>query len=72
MRSTVTGNNQLRIPAALARKLGIERGSRVAWEETDALIAGSAHVHSVTLVHRDSHFDAIPDALLDTLRLPPR
>lgn len=35
MQSTVTGRNQVSIPARLARKLGIHRGSRVAWEETD-------------------------------------
>ena len=34
MRSTVTGRNQVSIPARLARKLGIRRGTRLAWEET--------------------------------------
>jgi AbrB family looped-hinge helix DNA binding protein len=34
MQSTVTGRNQISIPAKLARKMGIHRGSRLVWEET--------------------------------------
>jgi bifunctional DNA-binding transcriptional regulator/antitoxin component of YhaV-PrlF toxin-antitoxin module len=32
MITTVTGKNQVRIPAELARRLGIEAGQRIAWE----------------------------------------
>ena len=32
MITTVTGKNQIRIPAELARKLNIEAGQRIAWE----------------------------------------
>ena len=36
----------------------------------DALIAGCATAAGLTLVHRDSHLDAIPTAVLAVLRLP--
>ena len=32
IRSTVTGKNQVTIPAAIARKLKIEPGMRIEWE----------------------------------------
>ena len=35
----------------------------------DALIAACALVHGAVLVHRDAHFNAIPQELLPTLRL---
>ena len=36
----------------------------------DALIAGCAVAAGLTLVHRDSHLDGIPTAVLAVLRLP--
>ena len=36
----------------------------------DALIAGCAMAAGLILVHRDSHLDAIPTAVLAVLRLP--
>lgn len=36
----------------------------------NALIAGCAAAHKLTLVHRDEHLDAIPLAQLAALRLP--
>jgi len=36
----------------------------------DGLIAATAVVHNLTLVHRDSHFDAIPTNLLPQIHLP--
>jgi AbrB family looped-hinge helix DNA binding protein len=41
MITTVTGKNQITIPAALARKLSIEPGQRIDWEigEDGVLIA---------------------------------
>jgi predicted nucleic acid-binding protein len=36
---------------------------------TDALIAGCAISNAATLVHRDKHLDAIPVALLKSIRL---
>jgi bifunctional DNA-binding transcriptional regulator/antitoxin component of YhaV-PrlF toxin-antitoxin module len=36
MISTVTGKNQISIPAALARKHGVEAGWSVEWREGDA------------------------------------
>jgi len=38
----------------------------------DALIAGCAGYHGLTLVHRDKHMDAIPPDQLTVLRLPDR
>lgn len=38
----------------------------------DALIAACAAVRGAILVHRDSHFDAIPGSVLPTLRLSPK
>jgi AbrB family looped-hinge helix DNA binding protein len=35
MRSTVTGKNQVTIPAELARRLSIRPGCRLEWVETD-------------------------------------
>lgn len=35
----------------------------------DALIAGCAAAHGAVLVHRDPHFDVIPDSLLKTWNL---
>jgi AbrB family looped-hinge helix DNA binding protein len=41
MITTVTGKNQITIPAKLARKLGIESGQRIDWSigEDDVLVA---------------------------------
>lgn len=36
----------------------------------DGLIAATAFVHQLTLVHRDPHMTAIPDPDLDQMRLP--
>lgn len=36
----------------------------------DALIAGCAAANGLTLVHRDPHFDHVPRAELDAVRLP--
>lgn len=38
----------------------------------DALIAGCAACHRLTLVHRDKHMDAIPSDQVAVLRLPDR
>ncbi|MCB0098019.1 MAG: PIN domain-containing protein [Caldilineaceae bacterium] len=36
----------------------------------DALIAATAAVHGLILVHRDSHLAAIPSAFVDQIQLP--
>lgn len=38
----------------------------------DGLIAATAIVHNLTLVHRDPHFAHIPFNLLSQMRLPPK
>jgi len=38
----------------------------------DAMIAGCAAAHDLTLVHRDRHMDAIPANQVTVLRLPDR
>jgi len=38
----------------------------------DALIASTALVNELTIVHRDAHIEAIPESLLRQIRLPDR
>lgn len=38
----------------------------------DSLIAATAAVHGLTLVHRDPHMDSIPESLVKKLRLSDR
>ena len=48
--------------AVRAFELGSACASRLPL--ADALIAACANVHEATLIHRDPHFDGIPDGLL--------
>jgi predicted nucleic acid-binding protein len=50
-----------------AVQLRTEGGDRLAL--ADCLIAGCAAVHGAVLVHRDAHFDAIPERLLRQMNI---
>ncbi|MEI7911010.1 MAG: PIN domain-containing protein [Verrucomicrobiota bacterium] len=56
--------------AATLAAIRIHRASPIRLPMVDALIAGCAAAAGLTLVHRDSHMDAIPAGELKMLRLP--
>jgi predicted nucleic acid-binding protein len=61
------------IPAdeAIAHQAILIRAATPAWLPTiDGLIAATAAIQGVTLVHRDPHLAAIPNHLLQQIQLP--
>jgi len=58
--------------AAALAAIRIHCASPIRLPMVDALIAGCAAAAGLTLVHRDSHMDAIPTGELTVLRLPDR
>jgi predicted nucleic acid-binding protein len=56
--------------AAVLAAMNIAQGCASRLPLVDALIAGCAACHHLTLVHRDQHMDAIPSGHLPVLRLP--
>jgi len=56
--------------AATLAAIRIHRACPIRLPMVDALIAGCAAAARLTLVHRDSHMDAIPVGELTMLRLP--
>ena len=56
--------------AATLAAIRVHRASPTRLPMVDALIAGCAAAAGLTLVHRDSHMDAIPAGELKMLRLP--
>jgi predicted nucleic acid-binding protein len=56
--------------AAALAAIRIRRACLARLPVVDALIAGCAAAHGLTLVHRDKHMDDIPAAQVVTLRLP--
>lgn len=58
--------------AATLAAMKIRHGCTDRLPLVDALIAGCAACHHLTLVHRDTHMDAIPSDQVAVLRLPDR
>jgi len=58
--------------AAALAAMSIRHASANRLPLVDALIAGCAACHRLTLVHRDKHMDAIPADQVVMLRLPDR
>lgn len=55
--------------AVALRAIAIRRGTAKRVPTIDALIAATAAVHNLVLVHRDPHFCAIPESELQQLEL---
>jgi predicted nucleic acid-binding protein len=56
--------------AAVLAAMSIRHASANRLPSVDALIAGCAAFHRLTMVHRDKHMDAIPSDHVAVLRLP--
>lgn len=56
--------------AVVDQSVALRRGTPERLPTTDSIIAATAAVHGLVLVHRDAHFRSIPAGLLPSIDLP--